>query len=846
MGIPTKYITPYAIEAIRDHIAQAGGREVYLVGSTNEHKMVEEVTILARGNESSVPAILQMAQHGDVVIHNHPSGLIEPSNPDIGVAGELGKSGIGFYIVNNPVTEIYVVVEAFDRVEIKLIDAKRLSNIIGPDGPISKKLPGYEYRPQQVDMIETLCRAFNEDKIAIIEAGTGVGKTMAYLLPAIYWTVYNKERCAISTNTINLQEQLIKKDIPFLQSVLDVKFKAVLVKGRSNYVCLRKVDEVQSEPDLFTEENEKQELQTLIEWARNSKDGSKSDLNFIPMERTWEKIASESDTCIRTKCPHFQTCFINKARREAAHADILVANHHLLFADLAVRSEGAEVAVLPPYQRVIFDEAHHIEDVATSYFGFGITRIGISRMLGRLYRARQGESKGLLPFLIAKLKSSEVKPPADLVARIDQMIHYTLIPAIDELEDLNQEVMEFVFQLVKQRTNSEELGESKLRITKIVQKDRFWQEFLIESSKKFIGSIRIFTTKIDSLLKVIEALEMNLGGEAYLSQRIEIRAQANRLEEAANIIEKVLLGEDPEYIQWIEAIGRNTLHLVRLRSSPLEVAEMLLENVYDKFKTVIMTSATLTVEGIRNLGRFDYLENRIGLSLVNKTRRLEKILSETFDYMKQALILVPQDIPEPSSTEFGEVLAGLIYKAVEISQGKAFVLFTSYGLLNLMHKQLESPLINLGITLLKQGTDNRHRLLQRFVKDIHSVLFGTDSFWEGVDVQGEALESVIITKLPFRVPTEPIIEARVEAVQKRGGNAFMEYTVPQAVIKFKQGFGRLIRHKNDRGSILIFDKRVIQKEYGAVFLKSLPKCNIVSGTQDNIFQALKVFFDDNR
>lgn len=847
MAVATKYIAPHAVEAIRDHIAQAGGREVYMVGLPNDHKIVEEVTVFARGNEVSVPAITQVAQHGDVVIHNHPSGLLEPSGADIGVASELGKVGVGFYIVNNAVNEIYVVVEAFDHVETKLLDAKKLNSIIGPDGLISKKLLGYEFRPQQLEMIETICRAFNEDKIAIIEAGTGVGKTMAYLLPAIYWAVYNKERCAISTNTINLQEQLIKKDIPFLQSVLNVKFKAVLVKGRRNYACLRKVDEIHTEPDLFAEENEKNELQTLVEWARNSKDGSKSDLNFIPTERTWEKIASESDTCIRTKCPHFQTCFVNKARREAAKADILVVNHHLLFSDLAVRSEGVEVAVLPPYQRVIFDEAHHIEDVATSYFGFGITRIGISRMLGRLYRKskNKAEVKGLLPFLIAKAKSLKTNIPLDLIARIEQLINHTLIPAIDELEALNQEGMELIFQLVKELTNSEEFGESKLRITNIIRKDQYWQDVLIESCKNFISSIRIFTTKIDSLMRVIEALEMNLNGETFVSQRTEIRAQAYRLEEAANTVEKVLFDEDRKYVPWIEVVGRNTLHLVRLRSSPLEVADMLLENVYKKFKTVIMTSATLTVEGIRNLGKFDYLENRIGLNLVNKTRRLEKILPETFDYMKQALILVPQDIPEPNSREFANILSGLIYRAIEISKGKAFVLFTSYALLNIMNQQLEGLLHNMGITLLKQGADNRHRLLQRFVKDIHSVLFGTDSFWEGVDVRGEALESVIITKLPFRVPTEPIIEARVEEIKRQGGNAFMEYTVPQAVIKFKQGFGRLIRHKNDRGSILIFDKRVIQKEYGTVFLKSLPQCNIIAGTQEKIFQALKAFFSKN-
>ncbi|MBN1349982.1 DEAD/DEAH box helicase [candidate division KSB1 bacterium] len=844
MSLPSKYLTQNAIEAIRDHISQAQGREVYMVGSTNDHKMVEEVTVFARGNEFSVPAIIQVAQHGDVVIHNHPSGMLEPSQADIAVASELGKSGVGFFIIDNTVSNLYAAVEAFDRVETKLLNSEHLIKLIGKDGLIAQKLPGYEFRPQQLEMIETLSRAFNENKIAIIEAGTGVGKTMAYLLPAIYWAVYNKERCSISTNTINLQEQLIKKDIPFLQSVLDVKFKAVLVKGRQNYACLRKVDEVQTEPELFTDDADKDELTTLIEWARKSKDGSKADLNFIPAHQTWEKISSESDTCTRTKCPHYQACFVNKARREASKADILVVNHHLLFADLSVRSGGTEYAVLPPYQRIVFDEAHHIEDVATNYFGSGITRAGIARILGRLFRERKGVNKGLLPFLMSRIRSNATVP-LDLVARIEQLILATLQPAIEDLKFLNQELMESIFSLVKERTNSEEFGESQLRITPMLIRDKSWQSIVVETGKNFISAIRIFTAKISALLKIIEAAEMDAGGEAFLSQRLDIRAQADRLESAANTIEKVIIKQDKNFVNWLEAIGRNRYRLVHLNSSPLEVSEMLFQNVYEKFKTVVMTSATLTVEGIQNQGKFDYLENRIGLSLVNKTRRLEKILPEAFDYMQQALILVPLDIPEPNSREFASVLSGLIYRALEITQGKAFVLFTSYSLLNLLYNQLEMPLNELGLNVLKQGTENRHRLLQRFVEDTHSILFGTDSFWEGVDVRGEALEAVIITKLPFRVPTEPIIEARVEAIKRRGGNAFLEYNVPQAVIKFKQGFGRLIRHKSDRGAVLIFDKRVIEKYYGEVFLKSLPKCNIISGNQDKIFSELTAFFQSN-
>ncbi|MCI0496026.1 DEAD/DEAH box helicase, partial [candidate division KSB1 bacterium] len=820
-------------------IKETGGQEVYLVGHTNHQRIVEEVEIFARGNETSVPAILHVAKHGDVVIHNHPSGLLEPSQADIAVATQLGNNGVGFYISNNDVTEIYVVVEALVSEEIHYLDGELLSELLTPGGKISKHLGGFEYRPQQIKMVLTICEAFNENKIAIIEAGTGVGKTMAYLIPAIYWAVKNKERCAISTNTINLQEQLIKKDIPLLQEVLDVKFKAVLVKGRSNYACLRKVEEVHADIGLLAEENEKEELLELIQWARRSKDGSKSDLNFLPAGYIWEKIAADSDTCIRNKCPHFKACFVNRARREAIYADIMVVNHHLLFADLSVRQAGGEVAVLPTYNRLILDEAHHVEDVATNYFGSGITRLGIARMLSHLYRHVKGQQKGLLPVLLSKLTGNP-KVSLTYLNQIRELVQYKLIPAIDELDVLNSEMMESIYQIVKEKAENE-FGESKLRITEAIHLNQAWRTFVTESAKNFITSLRLFTNMISALAKLLDMIDASRD-EKLLSLQVEIDARSARLSEAANTIDQVLFKKDAENVRWIEAVARNVHHLVRLHSSPLEVAELLKTTIYDVFKTVVLTSATLTVKGIPNLSQFDYLENRLGLNFVNKIRRLELILPAPFNYKEQAVIIIPLDIPLPSHQTFSTKLKELILQSLKISKGSAFVLFTSYGLLNLIYQQLEDTLRNEGIPALKQGSENRHQLLERFKNVPNSALFGTDSFWEGVDVQGKALESVIITKLPFKVPTEPIIEARVDSISKRGGNAFMEYTVPQATIKFKQGFGRLIRSKSDRGSVIIFDKRVIEMYYGKIFIESLPECRIVSGTSEQVFKTLTEFF----
>lgn len=840
MAKPTKYINRWTIEAIRDHVKEAGNREVYLVGTTNHQKIVEEVTVFARGNDDSVPAIMQVTKYGDVVIHNHPSGLLEPSQADIEVATQLGNNGIGFYIVNNTVTDLYAVVEAMAPEEVFQLDPEELSRLLSPDGVVNQKLSGYEYRPEQIEMIKTICQSFNEEKIAIIEAGTGVGKTMAYLLPAIYWAVKNNERCAISTNTINLQEQLIKKDIPFLQRVLNLKFKGVLVKGRRNYACLRKVDDIRAEFELLAEENEKEELETLIEWARNSRDGSKADLNFIPKISVWDKIAADSETCLRTKCPHYKACFVNRARRDAVHADILVVNHHLLFADLAVRQAGGEVAVLPTYHRLILDEAHHIEDVATSYFGARITRIGLLRMMGQLHRRVKGKDKGLFHILLNRLRPGKSDLPAHIITRVDQLIQLNLIPALDELDSQLSMMMESIFQIVKEKANND-FGETKLRLTKSTRQIPNWQQLVLTPAENFITSLRLFTNKVTALLKVLDSIK-NTKDEKLLALRTEIDAKAARLEEAANTIELVLFQTSSDIVRWIEVVDRYQYHIVRLQASPLDVAELLHKNIYEMFKTVILTSATLTVSGLPKLDKFEYLENRIGLNLVNKINRLEKVLPAPFNYREQAVLIIPRDMPAPNQQMFAGKLSEGLLRALQISQGRAFVLFTSYSLLNMMFNQLEEPLRAAGITVFKQGGENRHRMLERFRQNKKAALFGTDSFWEGVDVQGKALESVIITKLPFKVPSEPVIEARIEAITQRGGNAFMEYSVPQAAIKFKQGFGRLIRSKSDRGSVIIFDKRIVEKFYGKVFIKSLPDCRIVSGTSESVFHELARFF----
>ena len=838
-----KYISLRAAEKIRRAIQEAGGNEVYFVGYTDKDLRVVDVDVLARGNAFEVPAILQAVSPGDVVIHNHPSGKLTPSSADINILSRLGEEGVAGYIVNNDVTDIYVVVEPLKPKEIQPLDEDELVRIISPAGPVAKKLSNYEHRPQQEEMLRVVARAFNQDELAVIEAGTGTGKTLAYLLPAIHWALRNKERCLVSTNTINLQEQIIYKDIPFLQSVLSEKFNAVLVKGRGNYICLRKAEELRLDMDLYAEEEEKDELQKILDWAKVTNDGSKADLGFVPSNEVWEKVASESETCTRARCRFFNQCFVMRARREAAKAHVLVVNHHLLFADLALREitgDLASVAVLPPYQRIILDEAHHIEDVATNYFGIGITRWGIARMLHRLHRVRKGIPRGLVHIVAERLRAAQGKAPRKKLDRLEQILTTTLLPEVQEAESLNEQVMEDLYQVTVQvslqlpRREENNSEAAKLRLTEAVLSMYRAQPVLWEGLQQFEAKLSRLSLVIADLVEGLMELETAAPGLA--SPRIEIAALGERFAGAAETLRVVFHDTDEEWIRWVEIKPRPTRNIVRVGASPLEIGPRLAEAVFNSYRTVVMTSATLAVDR-----KFDFFKERVGLNLVSPDRVVEELLPAPFNYREQVIIGVPTDLPEPSHPRFAEELVPLLLEALQVTRGRAFVLFTSYSLLSRTYNRLAGLLRDAGINPLRQGTAQRHKLLEWFKTDTHSVLFATDSFWEGVDVEGEALSSVIITRLPFKVPTEPVVEARVEAIARRGGNPFAEYTVPQAVLKFKQGFGRLIRRKTDRGCVLVFDKRIIQKSYGRVFLNSLPETRFVSGPRQRVFQAVETF-----
>lgn len=834
-------MTREAADALSGHIRDAGGNEVFCAGTLDGAGMLVSVRILARGHAQAVPALFTMLEIREVVLHNHPSGNLEPSDADLDLASMYSAHGHGVYIIDNEATRVYVVVEPFLPRKVEPLNARELVRAFAADSPLGRHLAGFELRPQQVKMAESIAAAFNGNGIALIEAPTGVGKTMAYLLPAVQWALQNKERIVVSTRTINLQEQIINHDLPLLHACLNVEFNACLVKGRSNYICLHKLDRAFSEMSLFEEPGYVDQIRDISAWAENTRDGSNADLPFMANRAVWEKVCCETDVCLGGNCRHFRNCFLMRARRDMAAADLLVVNHHMLFADVAVKRETGDFsasAVLPAYGRVIFDEAHSVEDAATEYFGISATRIGLHKAMAKLYRRESDQERGLLPFL--KLKLMRNCPQVSLEEYQDyvELIEKQLQPAVLMVED----ALDDAFYALREYT-AEHCGrvgtEIQWRLTGDILSEPGLRQVHEEHVMSATAQARILIRRGHDLLEKLEKIKpLEAGDESPVQLEIaELNAYLRRLEQVAGALDECTAENlEDNTVRWIEIHGRDE-NRVRVARCPLAVGQPLAEWLYNQMESVIMTSATLAVRR-----QFDYCKNRIGLDLTPAGRVNDLLLDSPFDYRSQALMCVPTDGPAPNASDYLEKMVEYIRAILHVTGGHAFILFTSFFALDFVHKRLEEELDMLGIQVLCQGKDSRSRLLQAFREDPSSVLFGTDSFWEGVDVAGESLQCVVLTRLPFRVPTEPILEARAEAISQAGGNAFMDFQVPQAVIKLRQGFGRLIRRKTDWGAVVVLDNRIVTKYYGKAFLGSLPDVPVVSGPAGKVWTELDRFF----
>ncbi|HET7248515.1 MAG TPA: helicase C-terminal domain-containing protein [Gemmatimonadales bacterium] len=829
-------LAPAVRDQIRGEIAAAHGREVSFVASFDGDGLIVAAAVVARGTVDAVLALPGAARRGEMLLHNHPSGVLEPSGADLAVAARLHDDGIGFGILDNDVAELYVVVECPRARAQNSIDAVDAARLLGAEGPVAQAIGAgrFEDRPAQRDMAAYIADAYNDGGIALLEAGTGVGKSFAYLVPALLWAQANEERTVVSTNTINLQEQLVGKDLPLLAQALatpDHEPTFALLKGWRNYLCLARLEQTRGSQETLFENARSEELEALAAWAARSADGSLADLADQPSDDVWDAVAAESDLCTRLKCPHFERCFVFQARRKAAEADVVVVNHHLLASDLAVRlaaDNWLEAAVLPPYRRLILDEAHHVEDVAASHLGAQVSQAGVQRLLGRLERG----GRGLLPALHAALGAR-----SDLLSLASRdLLEQRLLDALRAARRGSEEL----FTLLAARLDREPAGPGghQLRLTDAFADDAIWGsglEAALDNLLVAFGGLK------DGVETIADRLSLEDTADRPAVLIAEMRGVVRRLDMAARGLTASLRPTRADRatpaVRWLERRGKKATSL-GLAAVPLDLAAVLKEALFDRVETVVLTSATLAAGG-----DFGFLEERLGLALPPSRVTVREVLPSPFDFASQCLFGIPTDLPEPKQDGAGHdaAVARVLVELAHASDGGMFCLFTSHGALRRTADAVRAR-VGLRWPLLVQGEDQRDRLLRRFREAGNAVLLGTDSFWEGVDVPGRALRVLILAKLPFKVPTEPLTAARMERIESQGQDGFTQYLLPHAALRLKQGFGRLIRSRADVGAVVLLDARVVTRRYGAQVLEGLPRADRIIGSWDEIRDACEEFF----
>ncbi|GAB6181020.1 helicase C-terminal domain-containing protein [Desulfotomaculum defluvii] len=677
------------------------------------------------------------------------------------------------------------------------IEAVQCLTVLGQEGLLEKTLPGFHFRSQQCDMMEFVIKGLNEAKIVLVEAGTGTGKSLAYLVPAITWARQNNERVLISTHTITLQEQLWNKDIPLLKEIPEYEFKAAIMKGRSNYLCLRRWQALMNE----TSHNQEEAvfLAKILIWLYKTNTGDKGDLilSYQDLEY-WYRICCESDGCLGNRCRYFkEKCFFMAARRRAERSDIVIVNHSLLLSDA-----NTDNMVLPSYGPLIIDEAHHLESCATDHLGRAITRMEVLR------------------WLAASTK---------LIKRLDQIsvinengLWEKLILKCNETKHKTRETAISFFELVSAWINFNGNNKDGRCSMRFVQEGKLeGNHYIPPAVDSELDNLLVnLRTLCQVLIKISDQLEEGsvVTGELSGIAR-DLAAWASIGQDLSNNLEWICRNHEDEQVYWVEG-GGGTPEVI-FRSAPIDVGPLLYEKLFSEPRPVILTSATLSVGG-----DFKHYNKSIGLDYLSPNNILEKHLGSPFNYGEQSLLCVTRNIPQPGQStdkDYHDILAQAVFQISLAAEGRTLVLFTSHRSLRETYHRLKQQYENEDICLLGHELDgSRRRLVEQFMEGKRTVLFGAASFWEGVDIPGEALSCVIMVKLPFTPPNHPVTEARLQKIARLGKNGFMEYQIPQAVIKFKQGFGRLIRGPEDRGVVVVLDSRLAERKYGHKFFNSLP------------------------
>ena len=810
-----------SLQTIKKYLEEHNNKSMIFKATFDEDEKIQKPFFLSLYKKKSFEETLTKVGKNEVVIRTTKPNQLYPSDIELELSEELyTRRNIAYCLLSSDLDDFYFV-QDIDRIFLEEID---IENYFAKDGILAKEIKGFEYRQEQEEMAQYIQDAINEDRKIIVEAGTGTGKTLAYLIPSIKWAVINKKKVIIATNTINLQEQLLLKDIPLAKSIIKDEFSYVLVKGRNNYVCKRLFNELvlgkSIDIETFSMEAREQ-IEYILKWGNKTKTGDKAELPFEVYPDVWELVQSTTELCLGKKCPYRKECFYMKTRMEKMEADILISNHHVFFADLNVRAEtdfDSEYLILPRYDMVIFDEAHNVESVARSYFSVEVSKISFTRLLNRIYQKKNKKKK-------EKSALIRVEDTVDEKNLEDSEQYIYLLNTLKEEISILQNIGDEYFDEIRKiyETNTEAPIKKSLNNFEMT-KSRFLEN-LREKKDIFQGKLADFLNLMMSFNNVIDE-EKDKNPEV-----INFNNHLKMFKAYIDSFKFINSFEDDNYIYWLDINSKRTN--VILTATPLNIAQKLSTVLFDNLDRLVFASATIVVNG-----NFDYFKKSLGL---DEEDCIEAIIKSPFDYDEQMSVYIPSDIQDSENINaFVSDASKFILNILLKTNGKAFILFTSYTMLNQIYYSISKKLKDKGFEVFLHGDKPRSQIIKEFKEAENPILFGTTSFWEGVDVQGENLSNVIITKLPFLVPTDPVVSAISKKIEEDGGNSFMDFQLPEAIIKFKQGVGRLIRKKTDSGNIFILDNRILKKRYGSLFINALPsQKNIKILEKDDIIEEIE-------